>query len=92
MNSFWSGIRKSNNSRLPLATTVNQCTGESNIDEMWQDHYTVILNSVQNSRYKKNVNEQIAQIGNDSIKFTIYNIFYVIKIIQIIIFLMHLSH
>ena len=74
MNSFWSGIRKSNNSRLPLATTVTQCTGESNIDEMWQDHYTVILNSVQNSRYKKNVNEQIAQIGNDSIKLTIYNI------------------
>ena len=41
---------------------------------MWQDHYTVIQNTVQNSRYKKNVNEQIAQIGNDSIKLTIYNI------------------
>ena len=53
MNSFWSGIRKSNNSRLPLATTVNQCTGESNIAEMWQDHHTLILNSVQNSRFKK---------------------------------------
>ena len=46
INSFWSGIRKSNNSRLPLATTVNQCTGESNIAEMWLDHYTAIPNSV----------------------------------------------
>ena len=41
-------------------TTVNQCIGESNIAEMWQDHYTAILNSVQNSRHKENVNEQIA--------------------------------
>ena len=52
MNSFWSGVRKSKNSRLPFATTVNQCTGESNIVEVWQDHYTAILN-----RYKENVNE-----------------------------------
>ena len=74
MNSFWSGIHTSNNSRLPLATTVNQCTGESNIAEMWKDYYTSILNSVQNLRYKKNVNEQISQIGTDSIKLTIYNI------------------
>ena len=55
-------------------TTVNQCIGESNIAEMWQDHYTAILNSVQNSRHKENVNEQIAQIGTDSIKLTISNI------------------
>ena len=41
---------------------------------MWQDHYTAILNSVQNSRYKENVNGQIAQIGTDSIKLTISNI------------------
>ena len=75
MKSFLSVIRKSNNSRLPLATTVNQCTGESNIAEMWRDHYTAILNIVQNSRYQKNINEQIAQIGTDSIKLTIHNIF-----------------
>ena len=48
MKSFLSVIRTSNNSRLPLATTVNQCTSESNIAEMWQDHYTAILNIVQN--------------------------------------------
>ena len=71
MKSFWSGIRKSNNSRLPLATTVD----ESNIAEMWEDNYTAILNSVQNSRYKENVKEKIAQIGTDSIKLTISNIF-----------------
>ena len=41
---------------------------------MWQDHYTPILSSVKNSRYKENVNKQIAQNGTDSIKFTISNI------------------
>ena len=51
MKSLWSGIRKSNNSRLPLATTVNHCSDESNIAEMWEDNYTAILNSVQNSRF-----------------------------------------
>ena len=76
MKSFWRGIRKSNNSRLLLATTVNHSTGESNIAEMWKDHYTAILNSVGISRYtsKVNVNEQIAQIDTDSIKLTISNI------------------
>ena len=70
MNSFWSGIRKSNNSRLPLAATVNQWTGEINIAEMWQDH---VLNCIHNSRCKENFNEQIAKIGTDLIKLTINN-------------------
>ena len=73
-NSFWCGIRQSNNFRLALANTVNHCTGESNIAEMWQDYYTAILNSVQNSKCNVNVNEQMAQIGTDSIKLTISNI------------------
>ena len=71
INSFWSGIQKSHNSSLTLATIVNQYTGESNIAEIWQDHYTAILNNVQNSKYWKNVNEQIGQISTDSIKLLI---------------------
>ena len=77
INSFRSGIHKSNNSRLPLATTVNQCrcghTGESIIAEMWQDHYTATLSSVKNSRFSETVNKQIAQIDTDSIKLPISN-------------------
>ena len=50
---------------------------------MWQDHYTAILNSVQNFRYKKNVNWYIAQIGADSIKLTISTIFDALKLLKV---------
>ena len=39
----------------------------------------ILFTSVQNSRYKKNVKEQIAQIGTDSIKLTIFQIFDALK-------------
>ena len=71
--SFWSGIRKSNNSRLSLASTVNQYPGENNIAEMLQDHYTAILNTVQNSNYKEKVKEEIAKMGTDSVELTVSN-------------------
>ena len=49
MVSFWKHIRKSNNVRVPLASTVGGVTGESEIAEMWQDHYKSISNSVKNN-------------------------------------------
>ena len=61
---------------------LRQCTGENNIVEMWQDYYTTIQNSVQISRYKENVNEQIAQIGTDSIKLLISNISDELKLLK----------
>ena len=38
MVSFWKHINKSNNTRVPLATTIGGVTGENKITEMWQDH------------------------------------------------------
>ena len=46
MVSFWKHINKSNNTRVPLATTIGGVTDENEIAEMWQDHYKSILNSV----------------------------------------------
>ena len=46
MVSFWKNINKSNTTRVPLATTIDGVTGDSEIAEMWQDHYKTILNSV----------------------------------------------
>ena len=40
--SFWKHIGKSDNARVPLATTIGGITGENEIAEMWQDHYKSI--------------------------------------------------
>ena len=46
MVSFWKGIRKENNSRVPIAAMVDDCVGEKDICAMWQTHYESLLNSV----------------------------------------------
>ena len=46
MVSLWKGIRKENNSRVPLASMVDDCVGEKDICAMWQTHYESLLNSV----------------------------------------------
>ena len=43
MVSFWKHIRKENNARVPLATTMGGATGETDIAETWQDHYKSML-------------------------------------------------
>ena len=45
MVSFWKGIQKENNSRVPLSSTVDDCVGED-ICAIWQTHYESLLNSV----------------------------------------------
>ena len=43
MLSFWKGVKKENNSRLPLSSKVNNCVGEENICKMWQTHYQTLF-------------------------------------------------
>ena len=52
MTSFWDSIRKSTNTRIPLASMMVNCTGEENIVHMWQDHYNSLLNSVKGNSSK----------------------------------------
>ena len=51
-NSFWCGIRKVNNAKIPLASTVENCVDELSICDMWNAHYESLLNSVQSCDLK----------------------------------------
>ena len=70
MVSFWKHIRKSNNVRVPLASTVGGVTGESEFAEMWQDHYKSILNSVKNNTRQQFVTNKLDSIRGESIMFS----------------------
>ena len=69
MTSFWKHIRKSNNVSVPLAPTVGGVTGESEIAEMWHDHYKSIINSVKNNTRQRFVTNKRGSIRGESIMF-----------------------
>ena len=56
---FWKGVRGIKDSRVPLATKVGDAVGDANITKLWQDHFSALLNSVQNERSKPFVCESI---------------------------------
>ena len=68
--SFWKHIRKSNNARVPLATTIGGITGENEIAEMWQDHYKSILSSVKTNSRQQFVTNKLSSIRGESILFS----------------------
>ena len=39
MTLFWGSICKSSNTRIPLASMVDNCTGEESTAHIWQCHY-----------------------------------------------------
>ena len=47
MTGFWKDVHKITNSKVPLATKVDGCVGDTNIAEMWKCHYKFLLNSVE---------------------------------------------
>ena len=58
MNSFWRGIRKVNNAKIPLASTVENCVDELSICDMWKTHYESLLNSVQSCDLKTEISSK----------------------------------
>ena len=56
---FWKGVRGIEDSRVPLATKVGDAVGDANITELCQDHFSALLNSVQNEGSKPFVCESI---------------------------------
>ena len=42
-----------------LATKVGDAVGDANISKLWQDHFSTLLNSVQNNESKIYVSESI---------------------------------
>ena len=65
--SFWKEIRNVNNTKVPLATTVDGVTGESQIAKRWEEHFGHLLNSVRtetNKTYVQNtLNEKQNKLG-----------------------------
>ena len=58
LNSFWRGIRKVNNAKIPLASTVENCVDELSICDMWKTHYESLLNSVQSCDLKTEISNK----------------------------------
>ena len=71
MNSFWHGITKVNNAKIPLASTVENCVDESSICNMWKTHYDSLLNSVRSCEQKSEVTSKITNVSDFTRKFSI---------------------
>ena len=67
---FHSGNISDKKTRVPLATTIGGVTGETDIPEMWQDHYKSILNSVKGNFQQHFVSSKINSISEESILFS----------------------
>ena len=44
---FWKEIKDVNNAKMPLPTSIEGVTGESNIASLWRDHYIVVFSTLQ---------------------------------------------
>ena len=67
MTSFWKGIKKDSNARVPLANTIDNCIGDKEVCDMWQAHYKTLLNSVKISSSKAFVERELYSIKDSSI-------------------------
>ena len=66
--SFWKDIKHIDNAKIPLASKINDCVGDTDICNMWQDHYQSLLNSVKNLEHKTSVTSKLSFIENESIE------------------------
>ena len=57
--SLWKGVRGVNCNNNPLTTKVGDAVGSKNITQLWQDHFSTLLNSVPNIDSKEFVCENI---------------------------------
>ena len=69
MTLFWKGIKKDNNTRIPLAPMVDNCIGDKEIGDMWQTHYKQLLNSVVTSSSKKIVQSELHSIADSIVSY-----------------------
>lgn len=64
---FWYSIRKSNNVKCTkFANTINGCTGDNEIADMWMSHYKDLYNSVNDSESKFDFYQRVDLLRNDS--------------------------
>ena len=66
--SFWKDIKHIDNTKIPLASKINDCLGDTDICKVWQDHYQSLLNSVKSMEHKISVTNTLCSIENESIE------------------------
>ena len=59
---FWSSAHSMSKNKVPLPSSIDNTTGETEIAKYWRDHYCNLLNSVKNDRHKNLVLEHISQV------------------------------
>ena len=69
MTSFWKGIKKDSNARVPFAPMIDNCIGDKEICDMWQAHYKTLLNSVKISSSKAFVERELHSIDKSTLFF-----------------------
>ena len=62
MTSFCDSIHKSSNTRIPLASMIDNCTGEENIAHI----YNSFLNSVKSNSSKPVIHDKLGTIPSES--------------------------
>ena len=61
-DTFWSNIRKCNNNKVSEAVnTINGCSGNLEIFEMWKKHFAALYNSVDDKGAKDTLLQRILQ-------------------------------
>ena len=51
---FWKEIKGVSNAKMPLPTSIEGVTGESNIASVWRDHYNSVFSSTDGGCYTPN--------------------------------------
>ena len=74
MNSFWRGITKVNNAKIPSASTVENSVDEPSICSMWKNHYESLLNSVKSCDLNNEVSGEFTKITEFSCKVSVGSI------------------
>ena len=65
--SFWQEVKKTSNSNISMqATTVGGATGNSDICNMWKEHFKSLLNSSSDNSKKECVTDRLACISDSS--------------------------
>ena len=55
------------NSKIPLASKVRDAVGSAKITDMWQTHYSELLNSLHDTSSKSFVSKHIDAVSSESI-------------------------
>ena len=70
LTAFWKEVRKLNGN-TPLAQSVAGVSGEASIANMWKDHFSGILNSVNNDTSKDSVLKQLVDSDSSITAFSV---------------------